>query len=448
MSLMLDRPGTVYYVVAPLGYVGTRDNKDQAYDMSPQGQKNWESLPENGQNDNINDEKDPDPPVLVSPDYLNIVNASSNYRNDKIKYGSVTCGSSVEVELVDGLDKQTQYIAYFVLQGTSQTYSRVLAYRFKTTDVAKPKLTLTNNSPSVDFKTVDTANLNYALVATNELPTSLKGPFKGYVDTSKASDWDKFADDKAETYTVIDALCNRYQNTGYSVFDQFAGTDIRRIVEDFVSGSNPMGASPAYGSKSLTQANNYFQTQNFTNDMTGGTQYYCLATAVSPLGSETSFGAVAGVHLKDLTPPEFKYVNTSCSLSDDGKTYSGRVTFDFDEPVYQLVGSTSGIIQTPKEVWQTQYTISTGDQAKAVNLADIIGSSYKSNFSCVGNTREPSSSLTLDFKNIPIGTTLTLFSNSFICDANSNSTWERLTFVLVEDGNIGLMKGVGFALQK
>lgn len=143
MSLMLDRPGTVYYVVAPMGLVSTvgTDNKDY-------GQlANWQDLPQSGA---INED---DPPELAAPDYLNIVNAKTSYTNDKIKYGSVTCGSSsVTVELVEGLDKLTNYTVYLVTQGTAQTYSDVLAYRFTTENVDKPKITLKNYSPSVNFQ--------------------------------------------------------------------------------------------------------------------------------------------------------------------------------------------------------------------------------------------------------------------------------------------------------
>lgn len=57
---------------------------------------------------------------------------------------------------------------------------------------------------------------------------------------------------------------------------------------------------------------------------------------------------------------------------------------------------------------------------------------------------KPSSTLTLKFENIPLNTTLVLFDNSFICDANSNSTRQNLTFRL-EASKIGLVdSGVSF----
>ena len=447
MSLMLDRPGTVYYVIAPLGYVGTSDGEN-SYGDNATGIKNWEKLPESGKYDAIDDEDNPNPPILVAPDYLNIVNASSNYRNEKIKYGTVTCGSSVETKLVEGLDKQTRYIAYFVLQGNAQTYSRVLAYRFETTDVSKPVITLTQYSPSVNFETDSSAELTYALIATNELPSSLRSNngFDKLVDSSKSELWAQLTGANGvyedENRTVIWALSTPYGSGGYTVFDEFAGSAVRKTVSELVSGSNPMGAAiAAQGKKSLTQANQYFQTQDFTNNMTGGTIYYCLATAVSPLGSETSFAAVGGVQIPDKTPPVLENVSTTITGGSGGAypTYSGTVTFTFDEPVYQLVELAGGVEQTPMQVWQTNSTLTPEDAEKAVRLIDILGGSIpKWNLNYTNEVKKASTTLTLTFQNVSLGDTITFFSDSFICDASSNSTRQNLTFRLEETaiGNI------------
>lgn len=438
MRLMLDRPGTVYYVVAPMGTVSTV-SKDGGINYGTR--TNWLGLPQSGAQD------EPQPPELGSPDYLNIVNASSNYRNEKIKYGSISCGASVEVSLVDGLDKTTDYTVYFVLQGTSQTYSSVMAYRFSTRDVEKPKITLNNFSPSVNFQTDSTANLDYVLIASNEIPSALKASFDPdtYVDANKLEAWNNYIGSSGKTFTVLTALCTTYSN-GYSVFDEFAKSEeqsnIRSTVADLISGTATLGATiAAQGSKSLTQGNNYRQEQNFTSNMTGGTLYYCLASAESPLGSEMSYAGISGVYIPDKTPPTLQSVSTSATLSG-ANVYSGTVTFVFDEPVYQLV-TQNGIDQTPMQVWQTQYSI-TDDSDIAVRLDKIIGSSHLSSFSCPNEVRKPSSTLTLKFENIPLNTTLVLFDNSFICDANSNSTRQNLTFRL-EASKIGLVdSGVSF----
>lgn len=442
MSLMLDRPGTVYYVIAPLGYIGTTDENGRVYENNDSGISNWTTyLPDSGKNDSIDDTLAPKPPILTAPDYLNIVNAKSHYSSSKIKYGSVSCGASVEELLVDGLDKETRYIAYFVLQGTSQTYSRVLAYRFETTDVEKPVLTLTQYSPSVNFQTNSSADLHYALIASDQVPDAWRASststpdnkFDKLIDTSKQSDWDNFVKTLSSTTdrSVLWALCTPYGDKGYSVFDEFAGTAIRTQVSELINGTNTMGKTiAAQGTLSLTQGNSYHQEKNFTANMTGGTIYYCLATAVSPLGSETSFAGVSGVTIPDTTPPKLQSVTTTIE-SEEGNRYTGTVTFVFDEPVYQLV-TQNGIDQLPKAVWQSQWVVS-GD---AVRLDQIIGSSYRSSFSCPNEVNHASSVLTLRFDKIPLYTNLVLFDTSYICDANSSSTRQNLTFRL-ESHQIG-----------
>lgn len=455
MSLMLDRPGTVYYVVAPLGYIGTMDDQNNEYkNDGSTGEENWETyLPESGKEGQV------EPPTLVTPEYLNIVNAQSNYRNQKIKYGSVTCGSSVEEELVDGLDAETKYIAYFVLQGTAQTYSRVLAYRFTTTQVDKPAIGLSADPPSVNFEITNdkTADLTYALVPNNELPSGWKvgadkdaapnDPKKGFDAYVNDDQWDEYekqwGSTAASERSIIWALSTKNNLTGYSVFDEFANDTIRQQVENYISGNNGQGSNVvARGGKQLTEGNSYMDSQDFTSSMTDGTIYYCLAMAYNPLGSAISFAAVNGVYIPDRTPPELLGVETSLIPPEgngDG-TYSGTVTFRFSEPVYQLV-SENGIDQTPKEVWQTDYSVPTDKKDSVVRLKDIVGINVeRSKYTTPNLIDRPASTLTLHFEKIPIGATIVLFDSSFICDASSNSTRENLAFSL-QKTQIGVVQG-------
>ena len=444
MSLRLDRPGTVYYVVAPINYVGTAGPNGENYGTEAM----WTTLPESG------DDAQPDPPPLVNPEFLQIVNASTNFRNDKIKYGQVTCSSSVEVELVEDLDPTTKYIVYYVLQGTSQTYSEVLAYRFTTTEVTKPVITLTNNSPAVLFETDSDATLDYVLIASNQIPSAWTSTnsFDRYVPVDKRADYNALyntGNGSDPDRTVIWALCTIYGTEGYSVFDEFADNSIRKLVGEFIEGTNTMGTElAAQGNKSLSVDNDWRESEDFTKSMTGGTIYYCFATAESPLGSDSSYAGVSGVFIPDQEPPKLTGVNTAITKrptpGNPNIGYSGTVTFMFDEPVYQLI-ETSGVAQVPKEVWQiggvgSSGTIPPDKQDSAVSLIDIIGTSVdKGKFSAPNQIQRPASTLTIKFNNIPVGSVIRLFDTSFICDVNSNSTKEILSFVL-EETTIGVIE--------
>ncbi len=462
MSLQLDRNGTIYYVIAPLGDIGTKDTEGNSYGNNETGINNWKNnLPDSGKATNSEGQPNPACPTLTDPDYLNIVNASSNYRSDKIKYGTLSGGASTIEELVQGLQPETKYIAYFVLQGTSQTYSQVLAYRFETTSVNKPVISLEADPPSVHFETDISADLTYALVANNQIPSTWRTTdgFDKYVvpdaGSSTNADWEAYKKtlDSDTDRTIIWALCTKYGSEGYSVFDTFANSTIRESVANFISGNSGQGSQAATrGGLTLNQANSYTDSKNFTANMTGDTIYYCLAMAYSPLGSETSFAGVNGVFLPDQTPPTFKTVDTVITSSSGiaNPVYTGRVTITFDEPIYQLVKTTGGLEQTPMAVWQTASDLSPDEQKTAVRLIDVLATSIdKKSLGYVNEVKRASNSVTLTFKNISIGDTITFFSDSSISDQYSNSMGS-LTFKLVEApiGNIPNSSVVQFKLQE
>ena len=461
MSLQLDRNGTIYYVIAPLGDIGTKDTEGHSYGNNETGIQNWGTyLPDSGKATDSAGKPNPPLPTLTDPDYLNIVNASSNYRSGKIKYGTLSGGASTIEELVQGLQPETRYIAYFVLQGTSQTYSSVLAYRFETTAVNKPVISLEADPPSVHFETDISADLTYALVANNQIPSAWRtsNGFDKYVATDAGSatnqEWEAYKKTLGSDTdrTIIWALCTKYGSEGYSVFDTFANASIRESVANFISGNSGQGSQASTrGGLTLSQANNYTDSKNFTANMTGDTIYYCLAMAYSPLGSETSFSGVNGVFLPDQTPPTFKTVDTVITNTSGiaNPVYSGRVTITFDEPIYQLVKTSSGLEQTPMAVWQTNTTLSAEEQKSAVRLIDVLATSIsKDSLGYVNEVKRASNSFTLTFDKISIGDTITFFSDSSISDQYSNSMGS-LTFKLVEApiGNIPNSSVVQFQLQ-
>lgn len=77
-------------------------------------------------------------------------------------------------KIVQDLEVKTDYIAYFVIQGSSsQVYSEVYAYRFSTDDVTPAYITMRAVNPEVEFTTSQDATLYYSLFASNKLPPCL-----------------------------------------------------------------------------------------------------------------------------------------------------------------------------------------------------------------------------------------------------------------------------------
>lgn len=453
MSLQLDRNGTVYYVIAPLGIVGTTNTKptDNEYkdDMSADGTKgpgiqNWEALPDSGKIDNIEAETDPVPPILSAPYYLNIVNASSNYNNSKIKYGSLSCGPSAEDVLVQDLQPNTRYIAYFVLQGTSQSYSRVLAYRFETTDVDVPYITLEAVNPSVSFTTTQNANLNYALFAPNQLPDIFDASLDGdYLADNHKNDPPKNSGgtNDGQVMTILEAMLQTYsQVTKASYFDEYASQALKNQVQEIIQRRQTGGGTPV-ASGQLTTTLNASQQKDFTSAMQSednATSFYCLATATNVLGSAYGFKAVDNVHIPDNEAPYLVDVswtfNTQAS-SPLWNQYTGTLTLRFNEPLYYMDYAANGTT-ADKSTLRPIYQIGQGNvkpSATQTNpfISVLYAAGNPAGYSVANALRMPTREFTVQFTNIAANSTFTLSSLGLISDAAMNATKDAFSVKLV-----------------
>lgn len=463
MSLQLDRNGTIYYVVAPLGNVGTIDDKGNEYknDMNEDGTpgpgiQSWMGLPESGKNDDIENETNPVPPNLKSPYYLNVVNASSNYgSNSKIKFGSLPCGSSTEEVLVKDLQPNTRYIAYFVLQGTSQSYSRVLAYRFETTDVAVPYITLEAINPQVSFTTTQNANLNYALFAPNQLPDIFDKELNGDYLADQYQDVDDGTGKKEDkppknsdgtVMTILEAMLQTYsQNSKMSYFDEYANQDLKDYVQEIIQRRQTGGGNPV-DSGQLTTKQNVSQQKDFSAAMQSednATSFYCLATAQNVLGSAYSFKAVDNVHIPDREPPylvEVSWTFDKKACKPDENKYTGTLTLRFNEPIYYMdyaSGSTTADKDTLRPVYQIPYgNEKPSATQKAPYISVIAAAGSPVGFTVKNWLQTPSREFTVDFTDIPQNSKFTLSNIGLISDAAMNATSSAFSVTLVV-GNTG-----------
>ena len=314
MYLMLDRQGTIYYVVAPKGTIPTSGSEGENFVGDDYGE-----LPEEGEYDAQNQFEYPI--EITKPDRLNIVNAADTYgANPRIKHDSVPAGPSEIEELVEGLEPNTDYIAYFVIQGASnQIYSPVYAYRFRTADVEIPYLKLEALNPEVAFTPSQNADIDYALFAPNQLPPVFREEFKGDKINQEAGYGDKDIPDAegadGKKISVLDAMLQTIdQSTGESYFDRYASQSLKDQVQQIIQRSATGGGNPvAVGG--ITADQNQKEQVDFTSamqqDQENATYFYCLATAQNVLGSGYSFKAVENVHIPDTEPPALIFYSTT-----------------------------------------------------------------------------------------------------------------------------------------
>lgn len=438
MRLMLDRPGTVYYVVAPTPTIptsGTIDGEDT-------GTKNfsgadYKRLDEQGQYDD-NGMTFVYKQNISTPARLDIVNASSSYAaNPRIKYGSTSLGPSEIEQVVDGLEPNTKYIAYFVIQGVSnQTYSEVYAYRFETSDVEIPYIKLEAPNPDVSFTTSENAKLDYALFAPNQLPSVFKEETMtgDNLDSSFKDDVPK--DEDGKPMTVLDAMLTTWdKDTGKSYFDYFASADLKKEVQQIIQRSITGGGTPVATGK-LETSKNVSQSVDFTSAMQSNqnaTYFYCLATAQNALGSEYSFKAVDNVHIPDREPPYLVLVSRTLNISNsepDKNLYSGTLTLQFNEPIYYMdykENSTNGDQSTLRPIYQIPYGNEKNTDDTQGYISVIAAAGSPTGFKVTNWLQAPTRTFTIEFEKIGDGATFTLSNIGVISDAAMNATKEAFT---------------------
>lgn len=417
MDLLLNRSGTIYYVIAPIGSILTVDSKDQYYNHESEANyQNYQSLPEEGNPSYTM-------PEFKQPQVMSILNPENNYnQNPAIKYGNISCQSSVVQRVVEGLTPETDYIVYFVIQNTAQEYSKsVQCYRFTTTDVATPYITLNNQSPNVQFKTSENSELQYVLVATTAIPSFLKVKFASLDYMTKES-LAKFQTSKLDQdMTILDALMTTIPqgsgNEGPSVFDEYANTTIRDRVGKLIrqnQSSDPM-STVAAGTMNLNKG--VSQVEQFAQYMNSNTMYYCLAVARNKDGVEDGFKAIGGVNVPDNTPPVLTVSGGKASPTATG--WSGTVTLSFSENLYWL----SEDKQTLKEVWTAEPS-TLYQKNKAIYILDDavgIGGSAASKLKLAsGVLTSPSGTFTFTYDGVVEGDTLVFFTTGYASDVNMN----------------------------
>ena len=441
MSLLLSRPGTVYYVVAPLkdiptvvsidadgdgDYNGTNDLEDANiadFDEQSGTYPNYGELPESGN----------DPFAIASqPSRDQVVDGKTLAgTNRRIKYGSVKIEGSTQYPIVTGLEPKSNYVAYFVLRGDSpQSRSEVYCFQFQTGDVSTPVITLTESSPSVAFRSnTETANLNYALFAAVDLPEVFFDTIQKRVEQGKEAEFAaavKAVGKDPTTYKIIDALMQS-GGAGYSsLFDEFANAILKTEIQEYIDRSNGAGSPVASGV--INNLTSKAVSKDFTSAMNkdNASNYYCLAVAQNVLGGAYTFKAVYPVFMRKSTPPGL-VVNSVCeNPTAPGGKYYGTVTFTFDEVLYYL--PTSGVTSDMKPVYNTKTDGKDKDKDYVSFLQHIGGSSKDAGqLSVIGQgSMGQSRTFTLKYDKVQVGSTIVIFNDGFISGVRGNSAQEAI----------------------
>ncbi|WP_329736741.1 S-layer homology domain-containing protein [Clostridium phoceensis] len=436
MYLMLDRPGTIYYMVAPYGTVTTegeeRDGSEK-YHFSTD-KTDYEALPKNGENDPGSGGMEY-PFNITAPTPLSIINAG-NQANARIKHGSIQGGATEVEKIVQDLEVKTDYIAYFVIQGSSsQVYSEVYAYQFSTDDVTPAYITMRAVNPEVEFTTSQDATLYYSLFASNKLPPLFGQNLAGnHLDPEYR---DKVGTEITDL-TLLEAIQKTINGvTGESYFDRYASEETKEQVRQAITSQTSSEALDKGSIPNMAQKEP--QAHDFTNamDPESATAYVCLATAQNALGGKWTFKAVDGVRIPDEDAPVLLKVTTTVTKVNDAADpvrVSGTVTLQFSETIYHI--NDSGDPDTLRPVTQRDV-----DRPKEVGFLRLVNQS-QSNLKYSKESGNTTNTITLDFWDAPVGATFSFCNTGHLADASANSRQnDSYTLELQPTEGIGLITG-------
>lgn len=436
MYLMLDRPGTIYYMVAPYGTVTTEGEKrdgSKKYHFSTD-KTDYEALPKNGENDPGSGGMEY-PFNITAPTPLSIINAG-NQANARIKHGSIQGGATEVEKIVQDLEVKTDYIAYFVIQGSSsQVYSEVYAYRFSTDDVTPAYITMRAVNPEVEFTTSQDATLYYSLFASNKLPPLFGQNLAGnHLDPEYR---DKVGTEITDL-TLLEAIQKTINGvTGESYFDRYASEETKEQVRQAITSQTSSEALDKGSIPNMAQKEP--QAHDFTNamDPESATAYVCLATAQNALGGKWTFKAVDGVRIPDEDAPVLLKVTTTVTKVNDAADpvrVSGTVTLQFSETIYHI--NDSGNPDTLRAIIQHDV-----DKQKEVGFLNLVNQS-QSNLKYSKESGNTTNTITLDFWDAPVGATFSFCNTGHLADASANSRQnDSYTLELQPTEGIGLITG-------
>ena len=377
IRVMTDRPGTIYYVVAPFsaqgdptafsadvpptsfwkGEIGTevrtdeesrlvafyRPTADVTYiDLSdPAAAVSVTEVPDTYKPDGgayaiIPDggKVDPRENFLVTYPTISMI-YDPNFGSTRVHSGSIRAtGSGVQTIEVGDLEPNTSYYVYFVTQSDGQAiYSEYPSlFQFWTEAVNRPRLYLVNNGSStvnVRSRNMD-ALADYAVFLMTGLPDELSQPFSAAVDPRYASSVDPAY--MGSGYTVYMAMSNQ-DSTGGSLYDKFASEDHKTALRALITGLTfSYGRIDGSSGVSLKQDVTDIVDCMSKYSIQPNQQYLFVASARSKLVDEGvsanayGFSAYQPVYIVDDSPPQIVQITGSAFVNLTRTPQTGNVS--------------------------------------------------------------------------------------------------------------------------
>lgn len=443
MNLLLDRAGTVYYIVAPVDGLSEDGSGTPRYTITTELADTYQfvDIPAGG---DTSANLDKSQKVLKTPtsdwvyDYVTRLRPGDQSAS-RIKSGTVSVNAAATTETVRGLEPKHDYLIYLVVRGTSQKLSNVHCFHVKTTTVRTPTIVLNANATTANLRTSTDAEGVWITVAYNSSrsgPVNLQDEFSTYVDSSKATEYNTALTvyNEGKILTIVEAMIKTI-GTGQSFFDAYANTYMKQEMLNYVTGDT--GADVITGKGNVESKENTQQSVDCSKKLDGtelsDDYYYMILAMKNKLGEEYAFRAFYPVYKADTEPPYIVSLSAQASQAFDsngevlnwqhGKphiddyrsyTYSGNVTILFNEEIRLL----------PTDGTDKNLVTLTGDPGGNIGnyilATDVTLSDFK----------VKSDSIQFKFSGARQNSSIVLFRGGLISDTSSNTIGEGTRMVL------------------
>lgn len=323
---------------------------------------------------------------------------SPNFGSDRIKCnpGRITMGTGMETIVVDGLEPDTIYLVYFVTQGTGQVYSkRAQLFQTRTTEISRPYLTVTNGTSSA---TVTSTNMNATADSGLFLLDTIKNlPLfnKKFINTLDSESRDMFLRDypdsmidengmKYNDYTVLEALRQRDMKGGRgSMFDVYAGEDYINQIAQLIRAEGSSDRINGHRNLKLP----IMDGKELSYKLESRQQYCILIVARASAGDDNAsghslgLGAAYPIHVRDDSLPVITTVGQKMTVNFraegaektvDGFLMGGVVTLTFDRPLFLYEEATD--TRTSLTTSNISSFLSPGQNDSRITIKGISGS--------------------------------------------------------------------------
>ena len=310
-KVQVDRKATLYYVMAPAGFIPPTLIEGTTMDK----------IPING------DLSEYPQPQLQTP------TAQDVYKHNFSSISGVVMGTfggadgsgmlpdNVYEFEVDGLQAKTTYDVYFVLKGVPQELSRVYYYQITTREVEPPNLKLENDTITigtnqVTVKVDQPSQIYWKLYPTNRLPETI---------VKAASETD-----------ALDKLTPGNQSEAFERPGTGRLAEIANIIDGTIS-DTPADSGALTITTGTPDAENMISGQVALKNLEPNQTYVMIALAQNRLGGKWRLYRLDGIVMKDATPPAIEKVFGGQPIETapgSGKYNVDSITVIFSEPIY------------------------------------------------------------------------------------------------------------------